>query len=191
MDIKKAEGKFTRFHMWFILYCAVSTIGFLGLFVIAPIIEGSIADVFDAFGQGYFMFLIVGIVFVFLAALSYYLKYELTVTETKVVGKTLLGKRVDLPIAHISAIGMGWFNRITITSSSGHVTFYGVLNQQEINDVITSLIRNKEDNKTENTTIVAPTTSNAEELKKYKDLLDSGIITQEEFDAKKKQLLGL
>lgn len=31
----------------------------------------------------------------------------------------------------------------------------------------------------------------ADELKKYKELLDSGIITQEEFDAKKKQLLGL
>ena len=30
-----------------------------------------------------------------------------------------------------------------------------------------------------------------EELKRYKDLLDSGILTQEEFDAKKKQLLGL
>ena len=33
--------------------------------------------------------------------------------------------------------------------------------------------------------------SDADELKKYKELLDSGIITQEEFDAKKKQLLGL
>ena len=33
--------------------------------------------------------------------------------------------------------------------------------------------------------------SPAEELKKFKDLLDAGIITQEEFDAKKKQLLGL
>lgn len=31
----------------------------------------------------------------------------------------------------------------------------------------------------------------ADELKKYKELLDSGIITQEEFEAKKKQLLGL
>ena len=30
-----------------------------------------------------------------------------------------------------------------------------------------------------------------DELKKLKDLLDAGIITQEEFDAKKKQLLGL
>ena len=34
-------------------------------------------------------------------------------------------------------------------------------------------------------------TTSADELKKYKDLLDSGVITQEEFDAKKKQLLGL
>lgn len=33
------------------------------------------------------------------------------------------------------------------------------------------------------------TTSNAEELAKYKELLDAGAITQEEFDKKKKQLL--
>ena len=33
--------------------------------------------------------------------------------------------------------------------------------------------------------------SNLDELKKYKELLDSGVISQEEFDAKKKQLLGL
>ena len=34
-------------------------------------------------------------------------------------------------------------------------------------------------------------TSPADEIAKYKELLDSGAITQEEFDAKKKQLLGL
>ena len=36
-----------------------------------------------------------------------------------------------------------------------------------------------------------PQISAAEEIKKFKELLDSGIITQEEFDAKKKQLLGI
>jgi len=36
-----------------------------------------------------------------------------------------------------------------------------------------------------------PKVNTADELKSYKDLLDSGVITQEEFDAKKKQLLGL
>ena len=33
--------------------------------------------------------------------------------------------------------------------------------------------------------------STTEQLKKYKELLDSGVISEEEFDAKKKQLLGL
>ena len=33
--------------------------------------------------------------------------------------------------------------------------------------------------------------SNADEIQKFKSLLDSGVITQDEFDMKKKQLLGL
>ncbi len=37
----------------------------------------------------------------------------------------------------------------------------------------------------------APASSAMDELKKLKELLDMGIVTQEEFDAKKKQLLGL
>lgn len=36
-----------------------------------------------------------------------------------------------------------------------------------------------------------PAASPADELLKFKSLLDSGVITQEEFEAKKKQLLGL
>ena len=33
--------------------------------------------------------------------------------------------------------------------------------------------------------------SSADEIKKYKDLLDAGVITEEEFEAKKAQLLNL
>ena len=36
-----------------------------------------------------------------------------------------------------------------------------------------------------------PVSNTAEEIKQYKELLDQGVITQEEFDAKKKQLLEL
>ena len=52
-----------------------------------------------------------------------------------------------------------------------------------------------------NTTSTAPSTpytpnsgsihSAADELKKYKELLDAGILTEEEFQTKKKQLLNL
>jgi hypothetical protein len=38
---------------------------------------------------------------------------------------------------------------------------------------------------------VNPEVQTAESLEKYKELLDKGIITQEDYDAKKKQLLGL
>ncbi len=43
----------------------------------------------------------------------------------------------------------------------------------------------------ENAPVTSTTLSSADELKKFKELLDSGVITQEEFDAKKKELLGL
>ena len=45
--------------------------------------------------------------------------------------------------------------------------------------------------KAQNNTKNQPPISAADELKKFKELLDMGIITQEEFDAKKKELLGL
>lgn len=45
--------------------------------------------------------------------------------------------------------------------------------------------------KANSTTTVVAATSSAEELKKFKELLDSGVISQGEFDEKKKQLLGL
>lgn len=58
----------------------------------------------------------------------------------------------------------------------------------EIKTYIEKMIRNTKDKPTSS---VVSSPSPAEELKKYKDLLDSGIITQEEFNAKKQQLLGL
>lgn len=46
-------------------------------------------------------------------------------------------------------------------------------------------------NQTNNQNTVVQQTSAADEILKFKQLLDAGIITQEEFDTKKKQLLGL
>ena len=54
-------------------------------------------------------------------------------------------------------------------------------------------IREIKDSIEEGKIVVSEKTQNSvpEELKRYKELLDSGVINQEEFDAKKKQLLGL
>lgn len=57
-----------------------------------------------------------------------------------------------------------------------------------VKDTIYELINSA--SKVNNTTVIAAASS-ADELKKFKELLDADIISQEEFDEKKKQLLGL
>lgn len=48
----------------------------------------------------------------------------------------------------------------------------------------------KENKPAQNTTVIEQKTSSAEELLKFKQLLDAGVITQEEFNKKKQELLG-
>ncbi len=115
---------------------------------------------------------------------------ELIISNTRVTGKTSFGKHVDLPVNQISAISMGIFNRITVATSSGGINFWLVENREEIHKALNSLIEDIQVNhKTKQTNVTH--INSADELKKFKDLLDSGVITQEEFDTKKKQLLGL
>ena len=61
-------------------------------------------------------------------------------------------------------------------------------NRNEIHRIISNLLVERQKHSAVPTPSV---TSSIDELKKFKDLLDQGIITQEEFDTKKKQILGL
>lgn len=119
-------------------------------------------------------------------------KTSLTVTDKRVYGKAAFGSRVDLPIDSISAVGMSAFKGISVSSPSGIVSFICIKNNEEVHKAISALLlnRQKASPASEAVTSVVPQ-SNADELKKYKELLDGGVITQEEFDKKKKQLLGL
>lgn len=76
----------------------------------------------------------------------------------------------------------------------------GMFSYQEANnytkmlylDIKAAMDRFKEYESTAATTQrVQVNVSSADELKKFKELLDAGVITQEEFEAKKRQLLGL
>ncbi len=60
---------------------------------------------------------------------------------------------------------------------------------QEIVDYIKGRIRDTKSAK--NSTTVVKENSPADEILKYKGLLDAGVISQEEFETKKKELLGL
>lgn len=137
--------------------------------------------------------LIIGCVIIVLGIIiCAWLKTSMTITDKRVYGTASFGKRVDLPIDSISAVGTGMFKAIAVSTSSGKIAFFLIKNRDEIHKCISDLLLERQNKPKEMTTIKQEIPqSNADELKKYKDLLDSGVITQEEFDAKKKQLLGL
>lgn len=121
-------------------------------------------------------------------------KCAITITDKRVIGKANFGKRVDLPLNQISSVGQGMISSIAVATSSGSVRFWLLENRDEVFEGLTDLIKSFQIQKTDfsnKETTILQQTSNADELKKFKELLDNGVITQEEFDAKKKQLIGL
>ena len=108
-------------------------------------------------------------------------KVCITLTNKRVYGNSAWNKRVDLPLNQISAVATSWLKGIAVGTSSGRIIFNAIENNLDIHKEITSLLTERQETPT----------SNINELRNYKELLDTGVISQEEFDAKKKQLLGL
>ncbi len=135
------------------------------------------------------------VVLIIASAVYFWLRsYELTVTNKRIYGKIAWGKRVDLPVDSVSATAMvPLFKGVSVSTSSGKISFLVIKNADEIYTVMNNLLieRQQEKEKPTATTIISQQSDEADQLKKYKDLLDGGVISQEEFDAKKKQLLGL
>ncbi len=118
--------------------------------------------------------------------------YELTVTDKRVYGKVQFGKRVDLPVDSVSATAtIQLLKGVSVSTSSGKISFLAIKNANEIYSTINNLLIERQQKKESVVTKVEAKVDETEQLAKYKDLLDKGVITQEEFDAKKKQLLGL
>lgn len=183
------RGKFSHLQPHALFCFSIAGIALVVCFAIATIFGGSPSWAFEGIAYGYYWFFIGIIVFFVLGLIFTVMNFELIVTDGRVVGKTSFGKRVDLPISQISGVGTGMFNRVSISTSSGLISFYGVINQNEVFAIISKLLlKYQEETKL---SFKVPEISITDELKRFKDLLDLGIINQEEFDTKKKQLLDL
>lgn len=117
-------------------------------------------------------------------------KIELIVSDKRVYGTAAFGKRVDLPLDSVSAIGTGWPKGIAVATSSGKISFLAIKNCGDIHKVLSNLLIERQ-NRVSTPIQQGVSQSSADELKQFKELLDSGVITREEFDAKKKELLNL
>lgn len=118
---------------------------------------------------------------------------EIVVTDKRIYGKVAFGRRVDLPLDSVSAVATTAFTQgVSVSTSSGRITFLFLAKKEKIASTIRKLLVERQQKPMAATTIKQEIPqSNAEELRKYKELLDMGVISKEEFDAKKKQLLGL
>ena len=119
--------------------------------------------------------------------------YELTITDKRIYGKVAWGKRVDLPVDSVSATAtINHLKGVSVSTASGRISFLVIKNADAIYKVISNLLIERQQEKAKSVAVASiPKSDSADELKKFKELLDMGVITQEEFDAKKKQLLGL
>lgn len=124
-------------------------------------------------------------------------KCEITVTNDNIMGKLPHGKEVTIPLNQVTALNHSSFNGISVSSIGNVSNFHCFENRDEVMKAISYLLANPQQASTQtagaNATATASATggTEAEQLKRLKDLLDSGVLTQEEFDAKKKQILGL
>lgn len=108
--------------------------------------------------------------------------------------KVMMNKTIEyVELSKINSFGVqtdslyGYINIGTVTRS---YQIYVARNKEMIQK--TQYVFNEAfKNLQENSIINKSDLSQADEIKKFKDLFDQGIISQEEFEAKKKQLLGL
>ena len=170
-------------------------IAFCAFAVVYTVATGEVKDfgdfIFVAFSAG-MMLGIAGLICWLIY--SWMHSYEIIVTDKRVYGQTAFGKRVDLPVDAVSAIGSSWPMGIAVATASGRIAFLMIKNRDAIHKCVSNLLIERQ--RKPIAAFAAPIKqeipiSNADELKKYKELLDSGVITQDEFTAKKKQLLGL
>ena len=169
----------------------------IGKMIACSIMASGVLAILRAFGirdddtrlivyVGALLLIIGGLITLFLVS-----NCSLTVTDKRVSGKTATGKQVDLPLRQISAVSKEGSEKLSVVTSGGRISFSMLKNRDEIYQVLTGLMNEMQTQAASAPAPAAPQSSDADELAKFKSLLDSGAITQEEYDAKKKQILGL
>lgn len=123
-------------------------------------------------------------------------KCEITVTDSRIFGKLAHGKEVNIPLNQVTGLHSCSFDGVSVASIGNVSDFHCIENHEEVMKAISYLLANPQGTGASTpqrgeASAVSSSTNEAEQLKRFKDLLDSGIITQEEFGTKKKEILGL
>lgn len=121
---------------------------------------------------------------------------QIYVTDKRIIVHKIEGifknEKVEIPLSSVSSInttvkGLGASIEIVASNNKASVEKLHINIAQEIKNLIDSLLHS---NTTKTTSIDAPVDV-ADQIKKLAELRDIGILTEDEFNAKKKQLLGI
>ena len=124
-------------------------------------------------------------------------RVSIVVTNYKVTGAYGFKEQMNIPIDSISSVttNSSFLSAIGFTCAGNAYRMFYIENRKEIIEVVNALIAERATNKVKYTphiqTEKSVSSNITTELKKYKSLFDEGLITQEEYEAKKKQLLNL
>lgn len=114
---------------------------------------------------------------------------ELTITNRRIYGKKAYGKRFEVPLCDVSFVNNTWPAGISLNCAAGQIKVPYIQNREHAFGLIHELLLERQNE------LSAPKqeiVSNVpDEIKKYSELLSAGVITQDEFEAKKKQLLNM
>ncbi len=122
---------------------------------------------------------------------------NVVVSETKIVASYGLKSQISLPIDSINSVTLNskLLSEIGFNCAVKTYKIAYIENRKEIFDIVNTLISEMSvDKKSSNFSSVSRQSENTDiemELKKFKSLLDNNLISQEEYEAKKKQLLNL
>ena len=134
---------------------------------------------------------------IFIGGFTHFIVYiiarnnEITLTNYKIKGVYNRRLSLDIPIDSVSSISKGPMGSLCITCAGNKYKILYVSNRELFCLKLNELLTIRTQQALSGTAPIVNQQSNYDEIKKLKQLLDDGIITQEDFDAKKKQLLGL
>lgn len=156
------------------------------------------SELFDMGIDGYMYMLIAGVIAIIVGLIIKFNteKCEITVTNSRIFGKLAHSKEVSIALNQVTGLHSCAFDGVSVASIGNVSDFYCIANCEEVMKAISYLLANPQragNSPTQMSIASASSSSNneVEQLKRFKDLLDSDVITQEEFDAKKKEVLGL
>ena len=115
---------------------------------------------------------------------------SVSVTTRRVTGRRSFQRMIDVPLDTVTSVGTCSFGGVSVTAASSRSAFYLIKNADDIRSAVASQLVDRQNRAAKPTVIIRDTRcSYADELTKLSELVDSGFVTQDEFEELKDEII--